>query len=64
MDLTPENKAHGDAMTWGEFKKQVEDSGVRDDTEIEFIDTSGSYSGKIWVRYYPTGNTMFVAGDD
>ncbi len=30
-------------MTWGEFKKQVEASGARDDDKIDWIDTSSGY---------------------
>jgi hypothetical protein len=26
-------------MTWGEFKKQVEAAGIKDDTRIFYIDT-------------------------
>jgi hypothetical protein len=30
-------------MTWGEFKKKVEDSGlVNNDTQIRYIDTTGA----------------------
>jgi len=28
-------------MTWKEFKEQVETQGVKDDTEISYIDVSG-----------------------
>ncbi len=31
-------------MTWGEFKQEVESSGVFDDTEIDFIDTGGVFT--------------------
>lgn len=29
------------SWTWGEFKKMVENSGVKDDAPIDYIDVSG-----------------------
>jgi len=30
-------------MTWKDFKKAVEDQGVKDETKIEFIDWGGDF---------------------
>lgn len=44
-------------MTWGEFKKKVEEQGVDDSMEIDMIDYDGNYiayvdiNGKFFVVY-------------
>lgn len=35
-----------DTLTWGEFKRQVEAVGVKDDDEIEYIDVA-SYPTRV-----------------
>lgn len=36
-------------MTWGEFKKQVEDAGVKDDDVLDYIDVS-LYDPASWMN--------------
>ena len=51
-------------MTWKEVKEQMEEAGVRNDTEIDWIDTSGSFTGKISVYYNAEKNVVCVSGAD
>jgi hypothetical protein len=39
-------------MNWREFKEEVEDNGVRDDTEINLISTSGNFTNNWELRIY------------
>ena len=42
------------AITWGEFKRDVEDQGVTDDVQIAWIDTAG-LDGRPTVSFAPDG---------
>jgi len=37
-------------MNWGDFKKQVEEQGVKDKDEIFVIDTSGNFTDNLEVK--------------
>ncbi len=49
-------------MTWGEFKKMIEDEGIKDDNEICWIDVSGlDGKPKINIKKELDGRTRFEA---
>ena len=50
-------------MTWGEFKRAVEEAGVEDDTEITYIDCqlyTGSGSADIDVEIFDEGKSAHI----
>jgi len=40
-------------LTWAEFKKRLEDAGVKDDTEIRYIDVNGHDDFAVEVVHLP-----------
>ena len=50
-------------MTWGEFKKQVENLGVTEDSRISFIDVSSLPDGVPDLRLIPTDGNAFAIED-
>lgn len=47
-------------LTWGEFKKQVELSGVENDTVVSWIDIRGTYAPV--VKRYENGSICVADG--
>jgi hypothetical protein len=46
-------------LTWGEFKKQVEAQGIRDDDVISYIDTYGSGCWDVLEKVHAWKNPEF-----
>lgn len=51
-------------MNWGDFKKQVEEQDVVDETEIYIIDTSGNWTTNLKVQVHFEDNTATIYAYD
>lgn len=52
-------------MNWGDFKQEVEENGVFDETEIDLISTSGNFTNdwELQIRFANDGSCIIYAVD-